>query len=274
MVAGGCVSRARGYAVLLQDLFSRQPVESSMETYNPIDMLFGGMEKLGPGGNVHTLHVLGLLPTQEFDVIVDAGCGAGRQTLALARQLGTPIHAVDLYEPFLNELVRRAKEAGIAHLIQARCMDMKDIPGTFRDIDLLWSEGAAYNIGFANALTTWASAMRPRGFAVVSELSWLREQAPDPIRAFFLSGYPEMRSLHENIATCKSTGYEVLGTYTLPKDAWVNGYYDVLAPRAKALLDHPDTSVRDFAVETVKEIEVFEHSEESYGYVFYILQRA
>ena len=43
---------------------------------------------------------------------------------------------------------------------------------------------------------------------------------------------------------------------------------------AKALLDHPAPSVRDFAAETVREIEVFQCSEDSYGYVFYVLQRA
>jgi hypothetical protein len=45
-------------------------------------------------------------------------------------------------------------------------------------------------------------------------------------------------------------------------------------PRAKALLDHPESAVRDFAAETVKEIEIFERSENSNGYVVYILQRA
>jgi hypothetical protein len=44
---------------------------------NPIDLLFGGMEKLGPGGNAHTLNVLRLLPKQRFGVVVDAGCGTG-----------------------------------------------------------------------------------------------------------------------------------------------------------------------------------------------------
>jgi methylase of polypeptide subunit release factors len=58
---------------------------------NPIDLLFGGMEKLGPGGNVHTLNLLRLLPKRDLGVIVDAGCGTGRQTLALAKALGTPM---------------------------------------------------------------------------------------------------------------------------------------------------------------------------------------
>ena len=194
--------------------------------------------------------------------------------MVLAKELGTLVHAVDSYEPFLNALMRLAKEARIEHLVQTHCMDMKDIPGVFQHIDLLWSEGAAYNIGFSNALTIGASAINKDGFAVVSELSWLRDQVPDAVREFFLSGYPDMQSIQQNLAVAENAGYKVLTTYTLPKEAWVGGYYDILEPRAKALISHPDASVRDFAVETVKEIEIFECSEESYGYVFYVLQRA
>jgi SAM-dependent methyltransferase len=245
-----------------------------MNTYDPIGLLFGGMEKLGPGGDAHTLHVLRLLPKQKLRVVVDAGCGTGRQTLALARELGTPVHAVDTYEPFLADLVRRAREARVEHLVRARCLDMKDIPQVFRDIDLLWSEGAAYNIGFANALATWAPALAAGGFAVISELSWLTERVPEAVREFFRTGYPDMQGVPHNRAVAGRAGYEVLTTYTLPRQAWVEGYYDVLAPRARALLDHPDPAVRDFAAETVREIEVFAGSEDSYGYVFYVLQRA
>jgi len=249
-------------------------MQQLMNAYNPIDLLFSGMEKLGPGGNAHTLHVLRLLPKQQFHVIVDVGCGAGRQTMVLAKELGTLVHAVDSYEPFLNDLMRRAAEARIEQLVQTHCMDMKDIPGVFQHIDLLWSEGSAYNIGFSNALTTWASAINPDGFAVVSELSWIREQVPDTVREFFLSGYPDMHPVHHNIVVAENAGYKVLNTYALPKEAWVEGYYDILEPRARALLDHQDPSVRDFSAETVREIEVFQCSEDSYGYVFYVLQRA
>jgi trans-aconitate methyltransferase len=74
-----------------------------MNGSDPIGLLFGGMEKLGPGGNAQTLAVLRLLPKQQFRVVVDAGCGTGRQTLALAKELGTLVHAVDSYEPFLDD---------------------------------------------------------------------------------------------------------------------------------------------------------------------------
>jgi hypothetical protein len=142
------------------------------------------------------------------------------------------------------------------------------------NIDLLWAEGAAYNIGFANALTTWGKAIRPNGFAVVSELCWLREQIPDAVREFFRSGYPDMQSVSQNIAMAEEAGYKIFNTYTLPKAAWMKDYCNVLEPRAKSLLNHSDVSVREFAGETLKEIETFKNSEDSYGYVFYVLQRS
>lgn len=231
------------------------------------------MGKLGPGSDADTLHVLRLLPRQQFSVVVDAGCGSGRQTLVLAKELGTQVHAVDSYEPFLKDLRRRASQAGIEPLVLTHCLDMKDIPGVFPHIDLLWSEGAAYNIGFANALATWAAVVNTNGFAVVSELCWLREQVPDAALEFFQFGYPDMHSVQHNMDVAEAAGYKVLVTHTLPDEAWVEGYYDVLEPRAKALVDHDDAAVRYSAVETLKEIEVFRCSEGSYGYVFYVLQR-
>ncbi len=245
-----------------------------MSDANPIDLLFGGMEKLGPGSNRDTLKVLDMLPQTVHGVIVDAGCGAGRHTLALAKRLQTLVHAVDSYEPFLDSLAQRAKEAGIEHLIQTHCMDMVNIPSILREIDLLWSEGAAYNIGFPHALRTWHAALKPGGFAVVSELSWLRNNAPDAVLQFFKSGYPDMHSADENRIVAEDAGYNVLAMHTLPREAWIKGYYDILEPRAKALLDHPDESVRAFAAETIEEIRIFGCSEDSYGYVFYVVQKA
>ena len=245
-----------------------------MKPPNPIDLLFADMDKLSPGDDSLSLYVLRSLPQHWFDVVVDAGCGAGRQTMVLASELGTRIQAVDSYRPFFNHLEQRAKERGVSHLVQMHCMDMKDIPSAFPTIDLLWSEGAAYNIGFANALTTWAKAIKPNRFAVVSELCWLREQVPGAVREFFRLGYPEMQSVPQNIWAAETAGYKIFTTYTLPKEAWVKDYYEILEPRAKSLANHSDLAVRDFAVETLKEIETFKISEDTYGYVFYLLQRS
>jgi cyclopropane fatty-acyl-phospholipid synthase-like methyltransferase len=244
-----------------------------MNDRNPIDLLFGGMEKLGPGSDFDTRYVLGLLPKRQYRIVVDAGCGTGRQTLVLARELGCCIHAVDTHEPFLKEILCRAAAQSVADLIDVHCMDIRDIPSVFPHIDLLWSEGAAYNIGFANALATWASAIQPGGFAVVSEMSWMREQISEVARHFFNSEYPGMHSVPQNIEIARNAGYEVVATHTLPRQTWVEGYYDTLEPRARSLLNHPDAAVRELAAGMIREIEVFELSENSYDYVFYVLQR-
>jgi SAM-dependent methyltransferase len=206
--------------------------------------------------------------------VVDAGCGAGRQTFVLADELKTPIHAIDSYQPFLDRLRHRAKERNLADLVRTHWMDMKDIPSVFPEIDLLWAEGAAYNIGFANALASWAKAIRQNGFAVVSELCWLRDKIPDVVREFFRSGYPAMQSVERNIATAEKAGYKIFNIYALPKQAWMKDYYDILEPRAKSLVRHSDIAVSNFAVEALKEIEAFKKARDSYGYVFFVLQRS
>jgi ubiquinone/menaquinone biosynthesis C-methylase UbiE len=244
-----------------------------MNTHDLINLFFGGMEKLGPGSNADTLYILGLLPKKQYPVIVDAGCGTGRQTLVLAKELNTLIHAVDIHEPFLEELLHRSMDQGIQHLIKVRCMNLQEIPTAFPSIDLLWSEGAAYNIGFANALKTWASVINPGGFAAISEMTWMRDEAPAAAREFFQSCYPEMKSIEQNLAIVENAGYRILTMHTLARETWMEGYYDILGPRAQKLLHHPDAAVRDFAMEMIREIDVFELSENSYGYVFYLLQR-
>jgi cyclopropane fatty-acyl-phospholipid synthase-like methyltransferase len=241
---------------------------------DPITLMFGGMEQLGPGSNEQTLKVLHLLPRQTGPVIVDAGCGTGRQTITLAKELGCVVHGVDSFEPFLNELMARARTAGVGHLVELHCMDMQDIPNVFPRIDLLWSEGAAYNIGFPNALRVWAAAIKPGGFAVVSELCWLREKAPKEAVEFFKSGYPGMQSIPQNIRAAEEAGYRVLTTHPLPRKAWMDGYYDILAQRANILAQHSDRAVRSFAEEMLREIQVLEISEDSYAYIFFVLQRS
>ena len=245
-----------------------------MNAPNPIDLLFTGMDKLSPGDDSLSLYVLRSLPQHRFEVVVDAGCGAGRQTFVLADELKTLVHAVDSYQPFLDRLRHRAKEKNFAQLVRTHWMDMKDIPRVFPTIDLLWAEGAAYNIGFANALASWARVIRQNGFAVISELCWLRDKIPDVVREFFRLGYPEMQSVEHNIATAEKAGYKIFNIYPLPKEAWVKDYYDTLEPRAKSLVRHSDIAVRDFAIETLKEIGTFKDAQDSYGYVFYVLQRS
>lgn len=240
---------------------------------DPIGLLFAGMPKLGPGADEYTRYALNLLPRRDFEVVVDAGCGAGRTTLVLAQDLETVVDAVDVHQPFLDDLLYRAGQAGVRQWVRPRCMDMGDIGDVLPRIDLLWSEGAAYNIGFANALNTWAQAVVPGGFVVVTELCWVREDPASAAVAFFGDAYPDMGSVADALLAADRAGYEVLDHFTLPREAWIEDYYEVLGPRASNFLDHDDPAVREFAALTVAEVELFDRAEGGYGYEFLVLRR-
>lgn len=231
------------------------------------------MEKLGPGSDADTLQALAMIPLGSFPLVVDAGSGIGRQTLALVGRLQTVVHAVDTAAKHLDSLNRYAEQFGLAHLVHTHCIDMADIPTIFHDVDLLWSECAAYHIGFRNALAIWFEAIRPGGYAVVSELSWLHDEVPKHVRAYFRSGYPNMHTVDENLSIARDAGYDVIGTHLLSKAAWIDGYYDKLEPLAQSLLQHPEKAVRAFAAQTLNGIRVFDSAEGNYGYMFYILRK-
>jgi SAM-dependent methyltransferase len=253
------------------DFEPREPGDSSQ--IDPIDLLFGGLSKLGPGDDAHTRQMLGLLPAQDFRRVVDAGCGTGRQSLVLARELSTLIHCVDVHRPFLDELLLRAQAQGLQHLVQPHHFDMCSLAAEFDAIDLLWSEGAAYNLGFAGATAAWAPAIKPGGFAVISECSWLCDDPPADAQRFWQSAYPSMASAGENVRVAETSGFRCLSTHTLPKNAWIDGYYEVLEVRASKLVEDRDPAVRALANETLQEISLFRTAGDSYGYVFYILER-
>jgi SAM-dependent methyltransferase len=243
-----------------------------MSDVDPIELIYGGLDQLGPGSDADTRLMLERLPGPVEGEIVDAGCGTGRQTLVLAECLRSTVHALDNHAPFLEQVDRRATAAGLGGYVRTHCMDMADIPKMFRDIGLLWSEGAAYSIGFDRALALWRTALRPEGMIVASEITWL-EPPPAMVRAFWDRHYPAMRDEAGNRAAAERAGFVVTATHVLPRSAW-DSYYDPVEIRARALLEHDDADVRALAAENLEEIEVFRRAGNSYSYVFYLLQKA
>ena len=59
------------------------------------------------------------------------------------------IVAVDLFPEFLEVLQSRAQEAGLTGRIETLAASMDALPFEPESLDLIWSEGAIYNLGFA-----------------------------------------------------------------------------------------------------------------------------
>ncbi len=239
--------------------------------------LHRGLERQGPGDTTFSrrlLQKLGPMPANLH--IADLGCGSGAAALLLAEHYQCPVTAVDSCSVFIDELKLRVRQSGLAHLITPIQADMAEL-GAELDwplacIDLLWSEGAAYNLGFERALVLWHPFLKDNGIAVVSEMSWFTDEPPQPAFDFWSAAYPTMGSESENIDRARRAGYQVLATHRLPSDVWWKNYYTPLRARIQQVEMTPAMQV--VVQETETEMELFKKFSDSYGYTFYILQAA
>lgn len=228
----------------------------------------------GPGCDAATLQAFAMLPDlPAVPAILDIGCGPGAQTIALARAGQAVITAVDTHQPFLDDLARRAAQAGVAARIRPVKASMFDLAFD-ACFDLLWSEGAIYIIGFQEGLRRWRRLLRPGGYLAVTELSWLKPDPPAAALRFWQEAYPGMASVERNLAHLSAAGYRSLGHFTVPESGWWEEYYRPMAARiaqARATYrDNPD-ALRVLDVEYA-EIELYRQYAAWYGYEFYVMR--
>ncbi len=232
-----------------------------------------GLDRLGPGDTAFTKRILSILPElAENPCIVDLGSGTGAGTLILADWYKTKITAVDFSAPFLAELRSHAKAHGLDHLIRTEEGDIGDLKWPAASIDLLWSEGAAYNLTFEGALKAWRPLMALNGLAVISEISWFTDEIPGPVREYWEKAYPAIAGETENSRRANAAGFEVFGIHRLPTQAWWTNYYEPLQERMNILRPSADPAMQEVIDETEIEIELFKNCKDSYGYSFYVLK--
>lgn len=131
----------------------------------------------GPGSDDETLRALELTRFDRNAMlnVADIGCGTGAATLVLARELpNARIAAADLFPEFLEILEQRAVAAGCSGRIETLAESMYLLPFAEESLDLIWSEGAIYNMGFRIGVEAWRPFLKPGGLLAVSEITWLR----------------------------------------------------------------------------------------------------
>ncbi len=234
-----------------------------------------GLPRENPGDDETTKKAyLMLRNLPEQPRILDVGCGSGAQTVALAKLSRGRITALDMHQPFLEDLKRKAKEAGVSGRIQAVNGDMCALDYADNSFDVIWSEGAIFVIGFEKGLSEWKRLLTSKGYLVASELSWLKCDAPEEIRKFFAEVYPQMKTVEENLAIARKAGYRVVGWFPVPESSWWDNYYtpiEAKLPALKAKYQNDKDALQILACEEL-EIEMFCKYSAYYGSVFYILQ--
>ena len=229
----------------------------------------------GPGSDRTTLRALALtglddsIPLQ----VADFGCGTGAATLVLAEALpSSTITAVDREPRFLEELRERARERGVGHRINTLEASLEDVPLPEASLDLIWSEGAIYNIGFAEGVSLWRRLLRPGGILVASEITWTTRSRPDELEDYWRREYPEIDTASAKLKLLEDAGYQLLAYFLIPETCWVEEFYRPLEARFPEFI----RSARDKAAAQAivaaeeREIELYKSFREYFGYGMYL----
>jgi len=214
-----------------------------------------------------------LMDLSENPYILDIGCGTGPQTIELAKISDCKIFALDLHKSFLIELSKRALEERIRNKVEI--INGSTFALNFRKhkFDLIWSEGAIYILGFEKGLEECRYYLKKKGYIVVSELSWLKEHAPEELKQYWREEYPEIKTIEQNISIIKDLKYQFLNYFILPESSWYN-YYIPLEERVTLLRKkyQNDPEANKLLNETQKEIDYYRKYSDYYGYVFYLMK--
>jgi len=231
----------------------------------------------GPGGDAETemaIDLAGLNRNRPLNIL-DIGCGTGASTLILARVLNAKITAVDFLQDFLDVLESRTRSLGLEEKITPLCASMEELPFEGEQFDVIWSEGAIYNIGFNKGISDWRRYLKPGGLLVASEITWTTSSRPSELQSHWDSEYPEIGTASSKIKSIEDNGYSPVGYFVLPENCWLDNYYEPMRSNFQAFLNRNKNSEEAQAIVKAEchEIELYEKYKTYYSYGVYVAKK-
>ncbi len=240
---------------------------------NLICEYYASVERQGPGSPEVTLKALSFMDNLTHkSQIADLGCGTGGQTVVLAQHAPGKITGIDLFPTFIDLFNANSEKHQLKEKMKGIVGSMDDLPFQNESLDLIWSEGAIYNIGFERGLNEWRKFLKDGGYVAVSEASWFTDQRPDEIEAFWMDAYPEIDTIPNNVAQMQKAGYVPVATFILPENCWTTHFYAPQVEAQKAFLQQHagDKAAEEFIANQRHEEQLYNKYKSYYGYVFYI----
>ncbi|GJL71481.1 MAG: methyltransferase type 11 [Nitrosomonas sp.] len=239
--------------------------------------LHKGNARQGPGGDEQTklaLNLAGLSNASQPLQAADIGCGTGHSTLVLAEQLNATITAVDLFSDFLDVLTADAEKRGLADKITTLACSMNDLPLKEGSLDVIWTEGAIYNMGFEKGITYFKRFLKPGGILAASEITWLTQIRPREITNHWKAEYPEIATAAQKIQIFEEQEFMLKGYFPLPQSCWIENYYIPLENSFDTFLAKHDSGEAQAIIDAKKtEIALYKAYRDYYSYGFYITQK-
>jgi len=234
---------------------------------------FSSIERQGPGSKEVTIKALSFIDNlNTASRIADLGCGTGGQTMVLAQHTPGYITGIDLFPGFIDLFNANACKLNVQDRVKGIIGSMDNLPFQHQELDLIWSEGAIYNIGFERGLNEWHKYLKKGAYIAVTEASWFTEKRPDEINSFWQDAYPEIDTIPNKVLQMQKAGYIPVATFILPENCWIENFYTPQVEAQEAFLKkYKANKTADGLVAYQRhEAQLYSKYKEYYGYVFYI----
>jgi ubiquinone/menaquinone biosynthesis C-methylase UbiE len=241
--------------------------------FNLICEYFSGVERQGPGSPEVTLKALGFIDNLNNEsVIADIGCGTGGQTMVLAQHAPGQITGIDLFPAFIDLFNQNAVKLNLQDRVKGIVGSMDNLPFQDEELDLIWSEGAIYNIGFERGLNEWRKFLKTGGYIAVTEASWFTAERPAEIEAFWMDAYPEINTIPAKVTQLQKAGYIPVASFILPETCWTDNFYAPQVVAQETFLEKyaGNKTAEEFIANERREAQLYYRYKEYYGYVFFI----
>ena len=238
--------------------------------------LYEGLPRQWPGNRACAVQALGLCRTlPATPAVLDLGCGVGGQTLYLTELLqGASITAMDCHSPSIERLHATVVERGLSKRILPVVGDMANPDFPSASFDLIWSEGALYNIGIEKALRLYQRYLCSGGYIAFTEAVWRKENPPAAVRAGFDFDYPGMGRVPDVIEAIARTGFSLVDHFTVPDEAWWDDFYTPMEKRIAELRLHyaADPEALGVLDQLAQEPVLHRQFSDYYAYEFFVVQ--
>jgi ubiquinone/menaquinone biosynthesis C-methylase UbiE len=253
------------------DIKNKNGYDIIMDTMALIIDFFKDFERLGPGDDEQSKKALRKINFNNDSRILDVGCGTGAQSILLAKETNAEIIAVDFLQPFLDTLNKKIQTLGLN--IKTICSNMDKLPFGEKTFDIIWSEGAIYNIGFKYGINYLKKFIKANGYLVITEMSWLLDKRPNELEDYWQIMYAGIDTIENKLQQLLDAGYKIIDYFILPNYCWDN-YYEPIKNKECIFFERYGNKkeVIEFIEEGVTEREMYKKYNEYYGYVFYIIQ--
>lgn len=234
---------------------------------------FSSIDRQGPGSPEMTIKALSFIDNlTDQSKIIDLGCGTGGQTMVLAQHAPGQITGLDLFETFIDFFNTNAHRLNLNDRVKGMVGSMDCLPFQNEEFDLIWCEGAIYNIGFERGISEWHRFLKKGGYLAVTDATWFTAERPDEINAFWQDAYPGIDTIPNKVAQMQKAGYIPVATFILPENCWTEHFYDQQVKAQKNFLKKyaGNKTAEELVANQKHEALLYRRYKNYYGYVFYI----